>query len=227
MSYHFRTDIDEVRDILERMCDTLVKTPEAGSEGLKGAELRRTIGFLLAKLDALIRDGGFGEAVLACFTAAGDVGIRLTYMDKLINDLFEEDTVSLLATILTQACTVFALSQESRLISKMTFVSRDDVDIMMARMKIMFDRAKDVAADQLDSASYLALVELAAAVTNHLVTTGLLLPNVVHFRLAQGLPALALSQFIYHVGSRSEELIGENKVVNPVFVRPEVRALSA
>jgi len=51
------------------------------------------------------------------------------------------------------------------------------------------------------------------------------LPRVVYYNL-RPLPALATSYRIYSDASRFDEIVADNKVVHPAFVRGTVRALT-
>ncbi len=222
-----RKDIDEVSDILDRTLDILLQSTSAAISGREGAQLRKAVGDIRSNLGPLLRSGEFTATLLVCFTTARTTGISLLWMNSLIDGLFAEVPVSVLATGVVQVSIVFALAQEAQIIADMEFTSRDDVDVLMREMKVRFDTAKEIAADAMDSAVYSALISLAASVVQHLVKTARPLPRVVNYVLNASFPSLAVSQRIYGDGSRSEELILENKVVHPAFVRPNVRALSA
>jgi len=45
--------------------------------------------------------------------------------------------------------------------------------------------------------------------------------------LTASLPALTLSQQIYYIADRSDEIIDENKIIHPAFCLREIRGLSA
>jgi hypothetical protein len=93
-------------------------------------------------------------------------------------------------------------------------------------MKNWFDIAIELAAGQQDNPSYAALITLAGSITRYLADTARPLPRMLTYELIP-MPGLALSQFIYSDGSRSEELAKENRVVHPAFCPAKIRALSA
>jgi prophage DNA circulation protein len=121
---------------------------------------------------------------------------------------------------------VFALSIECQLIADMSFESREDVELVQGRMKNNFDAAKEWAADEMDNISYAQLVDMSAKLARYLADTALPLPTIVYYQL-QPLPALVWAYRIYADTSRYEELMGDNKVVHPLFMHDTVRALSA
>jgi hypothetical protein len=222
-----RQSVDDLREILERMTGTLLASAAATPNGRAASELRRAVGDLMADLGVSVRDGSFTAALLKCFTEATEAGINLLWMDKLIRGLLAEEPDSPLTSGAVQVSVVFALSQESVIISRMTFTNREAIDEMMVRMRSLFDAAKDMAADGMDSICYYSLSELAAALTQHLVKTAQPLPRIVEYLLPSPMPALTISNLIYGDGGRSEEIIATNRVVHPAFVRSDVRALSA
>jgi hypothetical protein len=235
-----RDAIDELRVILERVGDLLLLAPSSHKlleepvigtlgtvTGLEGFTLRRAVGNLIDNLETSVFDNTLSANLKACFDAARKNGVGITWFDKVLSQLFTEAPLSLFADTMTQVCVFYILGEQVRIIADTKFTNRDSVDAVMARMKTSFNTAKEVAADHMDSASFLALVQLAAATTNHLVKTARPLPQIVNYVMAAPLPALAVSQLIYGDGSRSDEIIRENRVVHPAFVSINVRALSA
>jgi prophage DNA circulation protein len=120
---------------------------------------------------------------------------------------------------------LFALSAQCKIIALTTFVSRDDIEDIQSKMKASFDLAKEMAADDMDNIVYQQLVNLAAKLARYLADTALPLPRVVIYQL-RPMPVLLTSYRIYSDASRSEEIMSDNKVVHPAFVRSTVRALS-
>lgn len=217
--------IDELHQILTRMCALLMES--SGRAGRVGAEVRRITGDLLDNLAILARDETLPVVLQNLFVAARDTGTTLFWMDRVVNQLLAENPQLDLGKVVRNACLFFALGTEARIIAKMEFTSREDVDALMARMKHSFDEAKEIAADEMDSIAYYSLVELAASLTHHLVKTAQPLPRLVEYMLPKPMPSLALSQRIYSSADRAEELVAANKVVHPAFVRPYVKALSS
>ncbi len=222
-----RQNIEETQIVVEDMLDALLETIIQNSYGPEAAELRHAIGDIEANLEEMVHDGTYTVALLRCFSAANDTGINLMRMEKLVRDLFALETETDLATATVQVSIVYALAQEARTIVKMTFTNREQIDALMIRIKSLFDDAKETAADHMDSSAYAALIRLAATLVHHLVITAQPLPQIVEYLFPAPMPSLAVSNRIYGVGSRSEELIATNRVVHPAFMNVDVTALSA
>jgi prophage DNA circulation protein len=93
-------------------------------------------------------------------------------------------------------------------------------------MNAAFNEAEIIAADQMDEASYMALVKLHAALTFHLIETARPLPRVVAWRFGKPMSTRIVAQRLYYDAARADELRRENKVVHPAFMRNYGRGLS-
>jgi prophage DNA circulation protein len=118
------------------------------------------------------------------------------------------------------------LAQEGKIISTMTFSSRQDVDDLINAIQIPFNKAEEIAADTMDSADYIAIVELRAAIVNHLIATARPLPDMLTYQFASSLPSLVISHRLYGDASRYDQIRNENKVVHPAFCPAIGQALS-
>jgi hypothetical protein len=58
---------------------------------------------------------------------------------------------------------------------------------------------------------------LGGSLVNYLNNVAGPLPRMITFNIATTYGALSLSQLIYYVGNRSDEIIAENKIVHPAF----------
>ena len=217
---------DEIEQITGRILDNILLALPS-TKGLATYTARRQIGDVRGQLTDLLAADTFGAALLACFTSAREVGASLSGFAYVRVHLLAETPVDFIPTLIVQSALLFCLSAESRIISTMVFVCRDDAEAMHKRMAKAFDDAKESAADDMDSASYQSLTALAASVSVHLARTALLLPRLVTFTMALNYPALKLAQLIYYDPTRTEEIIAENKVVHPLFFPRLVKALSA
>jgi prophage DNA circulation protein len=137
-----------------------------------------------------------------------------------------EAPVSLGATMIRDRSINLALAQEGKIILAMEFVSRQDVEAIIYAIMAPFDKAEEVAADTMDPMDFRAIVELRAAIVNHLVTTARPLPTMLTYWFATPLPSLIISQRLYGDASRYDQIRNENKVVHPAFCPPEGQALS-
>jgi hypothetical protein len=212
-------------DVLDRLLNNLAATVSSRVI-VEGAAVRRQIGIIRATYATLLDNKTFATALLTCFNGAHSAKVNLNSLGRIREALFIEVPQSYAASALIQLAIGYCLSAEARLITEMTFTSRDDVAVMMAKMKLAFDTARDMAADAQDSASYQALTFLAGALTNHLATAARPLPRMVTFNLQSTLPALSLSQRLYYQGDRSDELVAENHTVHPAFCQREIVGLN-
>jgi hypothetical protein len=220
-----KTEFQEIDEIVARTLANLLAF--TGKEGRSGAELRLRAGDVMARCSFYIIDGTFAGRLLQCFQLATASGISLMWMDRVIAGLVEEKPSALASTSVVQNSLIYALAQEARIIRAINFESRDDVDSTMKRMKGWFDIIKDIIADTMSGPAYQDFINLCAAITRYLTDTARPLPRMLRYELADTMPALAISNYIYGEGDRSEELVAENKIVHPAFMQRTLRAMSA
>lgn len=216
--------LNEIEGIVKRASDKLLGF--VSQPGRAGSELRLTVGDVRAHVNSYVRDGSFATRWLACFKLATASGMTLDWMDTVLNQLIIETPTTLEAGSVVQNSILFALAQDGRIIAATDYTSREEVEEILHRMKDWFDKVKDLAADEMDDPSYRALNNLAAAMTRYLADVARPLPRMLGYELVPQ-PALAMSQYIYGTGSRSEELAAENRVVHPAFMPRKIKALSA
>lgn len=216
----------EITDIVNRLLDNLSNTASS-QVGTAGVEIRRMIGDLRSFYFDYLKDHTFAPKLLECFTVARKANAKLSSFVKVREGLFVEVPVGDVAKLIVQCATGFCLGAESRLISAIEFNSRDDVEAMMAIMKLAFDTARELAADAIDSSAYQNLTFLAGALTNHLANKSRPLPRMVNFKVATPLPALTFSNRVYYTASRWEELVNENHIIHPAFCPREIRGLAS
>lgn len=221
---HF-LETDEIEAVVNRLLDNLALTITSQT-GETGIELRYKIGMLRSNISGFIVDGTFSSKLLECFTAVQTAGATLLSLTNVRQGLFDEDVEGDITAIIVDQAIIFCLSTESRLITTTEFVSRDDVEATMTRMRLAFDEARDIICEVDDPAPYQALLALGGSLMNHLSATALQLPRVVTFKLSAPFPALTASQMIYYEPDRWEELIDENQIVHPAFCSRELRGLS-
>ena len=220
-----RTEIDEINEIVVRTLDNLKSF--IGVSGRAGADLRWATGDLAANCAVYLSDGTFAERLKYCFRQATAAGITVDWMDRVLKQLVAETPTALTSSTVVQNALLFALAQEGRIIAATEFTSRDDVDAMMKRMRAWFDVIRDMIADTMSGPGYQSFLGLAAAITRYLTDIARPLPRMVDYELPIPMPALAVSQLIYGEGDRAYEIVTENKVIHPLFVRRELRILGA
>jgi hypothetical protein len=216
---------DEIKGIVQRTTQNLVRF--IGMTGRPGAELRHAVGDINAYLAKYVRDGTFAARLLNCFRLATTAGITIDWMDTVLKSLVAEQPKTLAGVLVVENSIVFAIAQEGRILAKTKFVSRDDVEFTMKRMKKWFDITADLAADTMANPNYIQLVQLAGSISRYLADTARPMPRMVKFTVQASMPSLTLSQLFYAEGSRFEELAQENHTVHPAFMQRELKGLSA
>jgi hypothetical protein len=216
----------EIKGIVNRLMDSLSSLISSQTAKLNSIHLRKAIGDMRANYMIYLREKTFSEKLLECFTIARESEAKLAGFINVHRSLFAEKPQGQICNAIVQAAIGYCLSAESRIITGITFKSRDDAETILKSMKASFDAARDLSADAPDSDTYKALTFLSGALTNHLMTQALELPRIVKFSLKVPLPALALSNRIYYDANRWEEIIEENRIVHPAFCPREIRGLS-
>jgi prophage DNA circulation protein len=89
-----------------------------------------------------------------------------------------------------------------------------------------FAAMQEIAADDMDQAGYMVLIQLHAALAYYLAQTARPLPRMLSYAFTDTLPTLVLAYRLYADAGRADELRAENKIVHPAFSLREGRALS-
>jgi prophage DNA circulation protein len=195
-------------------------------QGRPGSDARTAIGDTRANAFALCIDDALGPPLANCFAQAQLAGSTMQQID-VVRQAVELETPQTLGGQLVQNAGIrFCLATECNIIAAMTFVSRQDVEAIKLQIQQPFQDAIETAADDMDQATFQALITLYGAVTNHMVQTALPLPRMVNFQFFQPLPSLVIAYKLYDDASRCDEIVAENKVVHPAFCPPTGQALS-
>jgi prophage DNA circulation protein len=192
-----------------------------------GVQATMMIGWVAANAMSLLYYDQMGAPLDGCFDQVRQAGCDLQHMDEIRVLLDVETPATLGATMIRDRSIMFALCQEAKIISNMTFVSRQDVDNLIIQIQDPFNRAEEVAADTMDQMDYQGIIELKAAIVNYLVSTSRPLPSMLSYQFAQPLPSLVIAHRLYGDASRYDEIRQENKVVHPAFCPAIGQALSA
>jgi prophage DNA circulation protein len=219
-----KPDAIEAEGIIQRTLANL----SIGISGTDQAAIQAkvVIGWTLANALSLLYYDQMGPPLDMCFDLVRQTGATLPQMEEVRVLLDAERPVSLGATMVRDRSIHLALAQEGKIISNMTFKSRQDVDDLINQIQIPFNSAEEVAADTMDPMDYQAIIGLRAAIVNYLVATGRPLPYMLSYQFAKPLPSLVISQRLYGDASRYDEIRAENKVVHPAFCPPIGQALS-
>jgi prophage DNA circulation protein len=217
-------EANEVLGIVQRIGPVVLSSAVTIS-GTIGSGLRRCVGMMIAD-ENMIDLPTFSTALSIALDLARNCNATLVTMDRVRLAALTETPVSLPATETVLAIVRLALACEARIISFMTFASRDEVDAIAMSMNDAFSQTSEVAADDLDSYTYMALIRLHGDVTRHLADRGRQLPRVIAYKYQMVMPALRMAQRAYADPSRYQELIAENSVVHPAFMPIEGKMLS-
>lgn len=220
------SDKIEVEGVVTRMLDNLSLTITSKS-AREGAAMRQQIGEVRANFAVYLKIGTFPQELLDCFTAAKNANVPLTGLANVRQNLFLEDPVGDISDAIVQMGIGFCLSVESQLITELEFNSRTDVDIMLKRMTAAFSTARELAADSDNSVFYQNLTRLGGSLINFLASESRPMPRMVQFNLPVPMPALALSHRIYYTAERWEEIVAENKIINPAFCPKSITGMSS
>jgi prophage DNA circulation protein len=217
-------EANEVLAIVQRIGPVVMSTAVTMS-GQYGTGLRRVVGMMVAD-ENMIDLSTFGTALSIALDLARNCRATLVTMDRVRKAALTETPRSLPAVQTVLAIVRLTLACEARIISFMTFASRDEVDAIALAMNDAFSQTSEAAADDLDSGTYMALIRLHGDVTRHLADRGRLLPRVISYQYTMVMPALRMAQRSYGDPSRYQELINENSVVHPAFMPREGKMLA-
>jgi len=220
-----KKDAQEAAPILQRSLDELVTVVPA--TGRAGSDLRLACGQLWAQAEALLQADAAGPPLANCFDLAVENGATQAQLAVVRNKTLAE-APALLGAVLTKNSIVrMCLAYESEVIVSIQFTSRDDVTALQAEMNDVFAGVEETAADDMDQASFAALVATHAALNGYLTNAARPLPQMLRYAFAKVMPTLVMAYRLYADAGRADELRAENKVVHPAFMRPTGRAMSA
>jgi hypothetical protein len=220
-----KPDAIEAEGIVQRLLANLLGCITDKAQA--GIQAKMVIGWVAANARMLLYYDQMGLPLDTCFDAVRQAGCDLPHMDEIRVLLDVETPTTLGATMIRDRSIMFALCQQGKIISNMTFVSRQDVDDLINAIQIPFNAAEEVAADTMDQMDYQGIIELRAAIVNYLVSTSRPLPSMLTYQFAKPLPSLVISHRLYGDASRYDEIRAENKIVHPAFCPVVGQALSA
>lgn len=219
-----KSERTEALAISGRLIAALVSFPIAA--GGAGADLRSAVGTFMANFSELIVDRTLGTELLGCFEAARAAGATLVSMNTVRVAMFAEAPLFPLGSSIVNAAIIFSFVEQCQIIAPMIFASRIEVDVLIDEMTAIIEDIKLNKSDLLVANDYQNFGSLAALLIQHLSSTERQLPRVVGYQMPTNMPALALANLIYGDGSRSDELVAENKTVHPAFMQRDIIALS-
>ncbi|GJD58349.1 hypothetical protein [Methylobacterium dankookense] len=212
-------------DVLVSVLDALRGAGIPGG-GQASADFRRTVGVLEAGAAGYVEGGTFGALLADGFSAATEAGATFDGMERVGHVAASFTSALWVVQWVAQTSLRLAFVEMCGILAATTFASRQDVDAAKARLNALFAPAEEFAADQRDATVYRSLVALHAAAVRDLTERSRQTPRVITYSLPNRSPALALANRLYGDGGRADELIAENKVVHPLFVPRQGRALA-
>jgi hypothetical protein len=219
-----RGDAGEAAPIVDRMLASLAGTVPA--QGRPGSIARTAIGDARANAYALCIEDAMGPPLDACFDLARQAGTTMQALDIVRQGVEQEMPKTLGGVLMQNAGIRLCLATEAAIIAGMTFVSRQAVDAIKFQLLQPFRDAEEIAADDMDQATFQALISLHGALTNHLIATARPLPRMLNFVFFEPLPSLVIAYRLYDDASRCDEVREENKIVHPAFCPQAGQALS-
>ena len=212
-------EANEVLGIIRRI-GPVVLSSAINPTGTVGTALRRAVGMLVADRD-LTDPQSFCFAFNVCVDLARHCEATLVTMDRVRKAALAETPLGLPAVGCVMDIVRLTLAMEARIVAYMTFRSREEADAIAEQMNAAFEETAEIAADDLDTATYIALTRLLGDVTQHLADRGRQLPRVIAYSFGAVMPSLRMAQRAYADPSRHQELINENHVVHPAFMPRE------
>jgi prophage DNA circulation protein len=218
-------EADEVLEIVQNIAPVVLSAAVNPTLSGVGTSLRRAVGMMT--IDRNMTDlQVFTYAFGVCLDLARQCNATLVTMDRVRKAALAMSPLKLpgIQTMLT--IVRLTLATESRIIAYMRFRSREEVDAIAKAMNEAFNQTNEIAADDHEQGTYMALIQLHGAVVQHLVARGRLLPRIIPYRYQLVMPALRMAQQAYREASRYQELVRENQVVHPAFMPMQGKMLA-
>jgi prophage DNA circulation protein len=175
---------------------------------------------------AIVMPAVFAFAFTICLDLARHCSATLVTMDRVRKAALAEKPIGLPAVQTVLAIVRLTLATEARIIGYTKFRSRDQVEAISVAVNAAFSQTSEIAADDLDAATYMAIIRLHGSVVVHLAERGRQLPRIIVYSNAVPFPVLRMAQNVYADPTRYRELIDENSVVHPAFMPRDGKMLA-
>lgn len=219
-----KKDAVEAADIMRRSLTALVSVVPA--QGRVGSDLRIACGRLSVNAETLLQTSAAGPPLSNCFDLARKNGATQAQLAVVRVQTLAETPVLLGAMLTKNSIVRLCLANEGSIIAFMDFTSRADVEALQAHMNLVFAGVEETAADDMDQATFQAIVALHAAINGFLTSEARPLPRMLRFAFASSMASIVMGQRLYADAARADELRAENKIIHPAFMQPTGRALS-
>jgi prophage DNA circulation protein len=220
----YKWDAQEAEPICKAVLSAILM--QAPTQGRPGSDLRTAVGDFLADAETFLITDTAGPPLENIFRLSQTNNISFSQMEYVRGVAISQNAVSPGAILIRDALVKYSLATEGLILANTTFVSRDDVEAARSVVNAAFAPSEEAAADAMDSQSYQSLINLHAAISYYLTQTAMPLPQMLNFAFAGPLSTLVAAYRLYTDASRADELLAENHVVHPAFMRPTGRALS-
>jgi prophage DNA circulation protein len=218
-------DVKEAVPLCDRVLNYMLAI--TATRGRTGSDMRTAIGDFIANATTLLRNDLAGQPLSDIFEAAINAGITLQQLDSVRANAAAENPQTVGALLVKNSIINFTLATEGRILTNTTFISHEDANDMKLRMNDAFAPMEEIAADDMDQMTYIALVRLHAAISYFLIEIARPLPRMLDFQFwSPSIPTLIAAYRLYSDAGRADEIRMENKVVHPAFMRPMGKALS-
>lgn len=218
-------EADEVLAIADAVGPVILSATIPPIPAKPGTALRRAVGMMMADPNMSETDY-FAYVLSGTLELARQCNATVVTMDRVRKAALDMTPRFLPGTLAKHNVIRLTLAAEARIIATMTFRSRDEVDQIAQAMNAAFAESEEIASDETDQGTYMALINLHGAVVKHLTDIGRQVPRVITYSFQTVMPALRMAQRAYHNAARYKELIDENKVVHPAFVPQEGKMLA-
>jgi prophage DNA circulation protein len=220
-----KADAEEAAPIAQNVLGAILAS--IATRGRSGADLRTAVGDFTANALRLIQTDQAGSPLANIFELTRKAGMTLPQLAHVRSVAAAENPRTLGAMLVKNSLINLVLATEARVIVDTSFTSRNAAEAIKDAMNAGFATMEEIAADDMDSPTYQALVALHGAVTFHLLKTERPLPRMLNFQFAAPGTTLVFAYKLYDDAGRADELREENQVIHPAFMRPTGQALSA
>ena len=183
---------------------------------------------LLAADPNAIVGSTYWSGLQACFEQARVAGATYETMDavRVLVPTFKPLATNLGAMI-SNFVMRMTLVEQAQILSARAFTSRTEVDSYIDRIMASFGAAIDVAAANMDTGVYVALVKLQSAVVADLTARAAPLPSIVAATFPRPLPALLIAQALFQDPTQVAAIVAMNSVPHPAFMPTSLKVLSS